>query len=152
MSGMLLCLDRTQRLVFTLGSVLGVDSELGGEIMEISPANFRQQLSRARKQLSNYMNEKCGLMNKDNPCSCARKTKALMKAGYIDPLNLQFYKRQVEKVRAQVEGHLDRIDDVLEQRAQDLFQDNPFLEPPDYGGHIRELLQREEFRQLLNFK
>ena len=97
MSGMLLCLDRTQRLVFTLGSVLGVDSELGGEIMEISPANFRQQLSRARKQLSNYMNEKCGLMNKDNPCSCARKTKALMKAGYIDPLNLQFYKRQVEK-------------------------------------------------------
>src|SRR3990172_5834729 len=65
MSGMVLCLDRAQRLVFTLG-VLGVDSELGAEIMEISPANFRQQLSRARKQMSNYMYEKCGLMNKEN--------------------------------------------------------------------------------------
>src|SRR3990172_5378623 len=152
MSGMLLCLDRTQRLVFTLGGVLGADSELGAEIMEISPANFRQQLSRARKQLSNYMNEKCGLMNKENPCVCARKTKALIEAGYIDPHNLQFYRHHVEKVRALVEAHADRIGDALDLRAQDLFQDHPFLEPPDYVRIIEELLQREEFRRMLNFK
>ncbi len=151
MSGMLLCLDRTQRLVFTLG-VLGVDSELGAEILEITPENFRQQLSRARKQLSNYMNEKCGLMNKENPCACARKTKALLEAGYIDPHNLQFHKHHVEKVRTLVTAHVDRIDDALDLRAQDLFQDHPFLEPPDHVRIIEELLQREEFRQLLNFK
>lgn len=152
MSGMLLCLDRTQRLVFTLGGVLGVDSELGAEIMEISPANFRQQLSRARKQLSNYMNEKCGLMNKENPCACARKTRALIEAGYIDPHNLQFYKHHVEKVRTLVAAHANEIVDVLDLRAQELFQDHPFLEPPDYVRIIEGLLQREEFRRLLNFK
>jgi len=146
MSGMLLCLDRTQRLVFTLGGVLGVDSVLGAEIMEVSPANFRQQLSRARKQLSNYMNDKCGLMNKENPCTCARKIKALIDAGYIDPQNLQFHKHLVEKVRSLVAVHADRIDEVLDLRAQDLFQDHPFLKPPDYVRIIDELLHREELR------
>lgn len=152
MSGMLLCLDRTQRLVFTLGSVLGVDSELGAEIMEISPTNFRQQLSRARKQLSNYMNEKCGLMNKENSCTCARKTKALIEAGYIDPQNLQFHKHHVEKVRTLVAAYADQIDDALDQRAQDLFREHPFLEPRDHVRVVEELLQREEVRRLLNFK
>ena len=152
MSGMLLCLDRTQRLVFTLGGVLGADSELGAEIMEISPANFRQQLSRARKQLSNYMNDKCGLMNKENPCTCARKTRALIEAGYIDPQNLQFHKHHVEKVRTLVAAHVERIEDALDLRAQDLFRDHPFLEPPDYVRIIEELLQGEEFRRMLNFK
>ncbi len=152
MSGMLLCLDRTQRLVFMLGGVLGLDSELGAEIMEISPANFRQQLSRARKQLSNYMNEKCGLMNNENPCTCARKTRALIEAGYIDPQNLQFHKHHVEKVRTLVAAHADRIDDALDLRAQDLFQDHPFLESPDYVQIIKGLLSREEFQRMVNFK
>ncbi len=152
MSGMLLCLDRTQRLVFTLGGVLGVDSVLGAEIMETSPANFRQQLSRARKQLSNYMNEKCGLMNKENPCTCARKTRALIEAGYIDPQNLQFHKHLVEKVRILVAAHAERIEDILDLRAQDLFQDHPFLEPPDYVRLVEELLHSKEFQRLLNFE
>ena len=152
MTGMLLCLDRTQRLVFTLGGVLGVDSVLGAEIMEISPADFRQQLSRARRQLSNYMNEKCGLMNRENPCTCARKTKALIEGGYIDPHKLEFQKHYVEKVRSLVAVHTDRIDDVLDLRAQDLFQEHPFLEPPDYVRIIEELLHREEFQRLLNFQ
>ena len=151
MSGMLLCLDRTQRLVFTLGGVLGADSELGAEIMEISPANFRQQLSRARKQLSNYMNDKCGLMNKENPCTCARKTRTLIEAGYIDPQNLQFHKHHVEKVRTLVAAHVERIEDALDLRAQDLFREHPFLEPRDYVRVVEELLHREEFQRLLNF-
>jgi len=150
MSGMLLCLDRTQRLVFTLG-VLGVDSELGAEIMEISPTNFRQQLSRARKQLSNYMNDKCGLMNKENPCACARKTRALIEAGHIDPLNLQFHKHHVEKVKALVAAHADRIGDALELRAQELFRDHPFFKSPDYVRGIEELLKRDEVQRMLNF-
>lgn len=151
MSGMLLCLGRTQRLVFTLG-LLGVDSELGAEIMEVTPANFRQQLSRARKQLSNYMNEKCGLMNKENPCSCSGKTKALIEAGYIDPQNLQFYKRRVETIKTLAADHLERIEDMLELRARDLFQDHPLLDSRDYGRVVEELLRHEEVRQLLNFK
>jgi RNA polymerase sigma factor (sigma-70 family) len=46
-TGMLLCLDRGQRLVFILGSIFGVSDVVGAELLEISRANFRQRLARA---------------------------------------------------------------------------------------------------------
>src|SRR5437773_4357258 len=62
-SGMLLCLDRGQRLVYILGEILGVGDVIGGELLEISPENFRQRLSRSRRDLHSFMNEKCGLVD-----------------------------------------------------------------------------------------
>src|SRR5947209_11359166 len=59
--GMLLCLDRKQRLIFTLGEILGVSDSVGGEVLEMSAENFRQCLSRARRDLHNFMNDQCGL-------------------------------------------------------------------------------------------
>src|SRR4051794_5693829 len=50
--GMLLCLDRKQRLIFTLGEILGVC----GEVLEMTPDNFRQCLARARRDLHSFMN------------------------------------------------------------------------------------------------
>jgi RNA polymerase sigma factor (sigma-70 family) len=151
MMGMLLCLDRTQRLVLILGGILGINSAIGSEILEIRPENFRQHLSRARKQLTNYMNEKCGLMNKDNPCNCARKTRAAIAAGYVDPEHLKFHQQHVQKVKTLVTQNINQVDDVLELRAERLFQEQPFLESPDYVQLIENLLQREEFQILLNF-
>ncbi|MFO0799653.1 MAG: RNA polymerase sigma factor [Gemmataceae bacterium] len=46
-TGMLMCLDRRQRLVFTLGEIFGVSDTVGGDILEMSADNFRQCLSRA---------------------------------------------------------------------------------------------------------
>ena len=152
MMGMLLCLDRTQRLTFIIGGIFGASSAIGGELLEISPESFRQQLSRSRKQLNNFMSEKCGLMRQENPCSCARKTRAAIEAGYIDPHNLQFHKRHVEKIRTLVVAHADRIYEALDLRAQDLFQDHPFLESPDYVQIIEMLMHREEFQRILNFQ
>src|SRR4029077_6206040 len=50
-TGMLLCLDRKQRLVFTLGEILGASDTVGGEILEMPADNFRQSLARARRDL-----------------------------------------------------------------------------------------------------
>ena len=44
-TGMLLCLDRKQRLVFTLGEIFGASDIIGSEILEMSPDNFRQSLA-----------------------------------------------------------------------------------------------------------
>ena len=41
-SGMLLCLDRPQRMIYVLGEILGVPDTVGAELLEISPGNFRQ--------------------------------------------------------------------------------------------------------------
>lgn len=54
-TGMLLCMDRKQRLIFTLGEVLGVSDTVGGEILEMSADNFRQCLSRARRDLYQFI-------------------------------------------------------------------------------------------------
>ena len=84
-SGMLLCLTREQRLTYILGEIFGVSDVVGAELLEISRANFRQKLSRARRDLHQFMNDQCGLVNGANPCRCAKKTQAFMKAGYVVP-------------------------------------------------------------------
>jgi len=75
-SGMLLCLDREQRLDYVLGEIFGVTDVVGAELLEISRDNFRQKLSRARRDLHSFMQDKCGLVNTANPCGCAKKTQA----------------------------------------------------------------------------
>jgi RNA polymerase sigma factor (sigma-70 family) len=151
MMGMLLCLDREQRLVFILGAILSVPSEVGADVLEISPQNFRQKLSRIRKQLNNFMEEKCGLMRKENPCSCARKTKAALLAGYVDPHHLQFHQEHVQQVKSVVTEYLPKAGDVLELRSQVLFQKHPFLKSPGYAHMIDKMLEQEAFQTFLNF-
>jgi len=151
MMGMLLCLDRSQRLVFTIGALLGANSDMGGAIMEISPDNFRQKLSRARKQLSNYMNEKCGLMNPENACSCARKTKALIEAGYVDPRHLQFHPKHLRRVKDIISEEAYRVDDMLDLRAQDIFRSHPFFEAPDYVQVLKGMIEQRDIQEMINF-
>src|ERR1043165_4352690 len=97
-TGMLLCLDRKKRLVFTLGEVFGASDTVGGEIMDMTADNFRQCLARARRDLYSFMNDKCGLVNANNPCRCAKKTKGFIEAGHVDPNHLLFDPRHVEQV------------------------------------------------------
>src|SRR5438128_7773330 len=66
-SGMLLCLDREQRLSYILGAIFGVSDTVAAEVLEITSENFRQRLARARRDLRNVMNDKCGLVNQANP-------------------------------------------------------------------------------------
>jgi hypothetical protein len=49
MAGMIMCLDGEQRLTYIIGDVFEADHNLGAEIFEITPANFRQKLTCARK-------------------------------------------------------------------------------------------------------
>ncbi len=150
MMGMILCLDRPQRLVFTLGGILGAHSNLGADIMQVTPANFRQRLTRARKQLGNYMNERCGLMDEKNDCRCARKTRALIEAGYVDPNNLRFDPRHVRRVKEIVMEEAHRIDDMLELRAQNLFREHPFYESPEGARMLRNIFEKDEFPEMID--
>jgi len=97
-AAMLICLDREQRIVFILGEIFDVDHNMGSEILNISRDNFRQKLSRARKNLNTFMKEKCGLVNKQNPCRCRKKTMAFIEAGWVDPDNLQFNNNYLKRI------------------------------------------------------
>src|SRR3989449_11247683 len=49
-TGMLLCLDRAQRLVYILGEILEVSDAVGAELLEISRDNFRSEERRVGKE------------------------------------------------------------------------------------------------------
>jgi len=147
-SGMLLCLDREQRLIYILGEIFGVTDSVGAELMDISRDNFRQKLSRARRDLHNFMQNQCGLINKANPCRCAKKTRAFMQAGYIDPRNLLFAKEHVTRVREVAEKRHEDIAS-LDAAYAEIHRDHPFHETPDFVGSLRRLIEQTHFKSIL---
>jgi hypothetical protein len=148
--GMLLCLDRKQRLIFILGAVLGASDTVGGEMLEMSAGNFRQCLARARRDLHSFMNGQCGLVNKDNPCRCPKKTRGFIEAGHVDPHHLLFVPQHLERVRDIAPATVRAIEDVVEGRHLGLYRDHPFLQPADQSAWLRRLLQREDVRGALH--
>jgi RNA polymerase sigma factor (sigma-70 family) len=144
MTGMLICLDRRQRLAFILGEYFGVTGEVGGEVMEVSPENFRQLLSRARRDLYQFMNEKCGLVNTANPCRCAKKTRSFMQAGYVDPNRLEFTRGRLASVSDVAPHRLNELE-TLERKHAELFRDHGFLASPDLATRLRDLIDQSGF-------
>jgi RNA polymerase sigma factor (sigma-70 family) len=149
-TGMLLCLDRKQRLIFVLAEIFGASDTVGSEILEISPDNFRQLLSRSRRDLYQFMNRQCGLVNANNPCRCPKKTKGFIAAGHVDPHNMTFSSSRIHKIRSVVADTYTQIDDLLDQQYAALFRDHPFLEPKDQTLWLRKLLEQTNIRQALD--
>jgi RNA polymerase sigma factor (sigma-70 family) len=142
MSGMLLCLSREQRLVYILGEIFSIDHNIGSQMLDISKDNFRQKLSRARRDLYNFMNNKCGLVNKNNPCRCDKKTKAFIKAGWVDEKNIKFntsYIKKISEIAAEKSNELCELNDI---EYSNLFKEHPFQEK-EHRIKILNYLQNE---------
>lgn len=75
--GMLLVLDRDQRLAFLLDAVFGLGSDQAGEVVGITAVAFRKRLSRARERLGDFMQGTCGLVDPDRACRCDRQLPAV---------------------------------------------------------------------------
>src|SRR5216117_1882813 len=145
-AGMLLCLDRAQRLVYILGEILEVSDAVGAELLEISRENFRQRLTRARRDLHSFMNDRCGLVNRSNPCRCAKKTRGFMQAGYVDPESLLFARERVEQVHEVARTRVEALTTLDAQYAA-VFRRHPFHQPRDLVLALRRLLAGPDFSQ-----
>jgi RNA polymerase sigma factor (sigma-70 family) len=148
--GMLLCLDRKQRLIFTLGEILGVTDAVGAEVLEMTAENFRQCLARARRDLHSFMNNQCGLVNKSNSCRCAKKTRGFIEEGHVDPHNVLFVPEHVERVREIAGETVREIDDIVEQQHAAIFRDHPFLQPADQTDWLCRMLETPAVREALH--
>ncbi|HVR62690.1 MAG TPA: RNA polymerase sigma factor, partial [Polyangia bacterium] len=146
--GMLLCLDRRQRAVFVLGEILGVTDRVGAEITELSAENFRQVLARARRDLYSFMNDRCGLVNKANPCRCARKTRGFIEKGYVDPKNLQFVPERLVQIRTVTPSRARELG-ALEREHAELFREQPMLTAPEEVLSLRYLFDQPGVRSAL---
>ena len=150
-SGMLLCLDREQRLVLILGEIFGVTDAVGAELLEISRANFRQKLARARRDLYSFMQDKCGLVNTANPCRCAKKTRTFMRAGFVDPGNLLFAQSHVIRMK-EVAARTHEQLDTLDRSYGELQREHPFHDSPDFVASLRSLLDQPAWQSILGGK
>jgi RNA polymerase sigma factor (sigma-70 family) len=148
-TGMLLCLDRRQRLIFILGEILGASDRVGGEVMEMTDVNFRQCLTRARRDLHNFMNNQCGLVNKANPCRCAKKTRGFIEQGQVDPNHLLFAPHHLQKIQDVVPAAVREIENVVEGQHAAVYREHPFFQA-DQAGWLRCLLDSEPLRRGLS--
>jgi len=139
-TGVLLCLDGRQRLVFILGEILGATDDVGAEIAGVTAANFRQILSRARRDLYQYLNGNCSLVKPGNACRCARKTRSFLEKGYLDPEKLQFTSDYRRRVRDVVGARADELMQAYEAFGASVYRDHPFYESPDPAAMLRKVL------------
>ncbi len=151
MTGMLLCLDRVQRVVYVLGELFGVSDALGAEITGFTRDNFRQKLSRARRDLYQFMNDKCGLVKKSNPCRCARKTSGFVKLGIVDPHKMVFATGHLKKIRDVAPGRSADLEEIEAEYAA-LYREHPFATGQDLAAGIRKMLDGGSLGALLHLE
>ncbi|MBW1666982.1 MAG: RNA polymerase sigma factor [Deltaproteobacteria bacterium] len=82
---LLLSLNRSHRVAFILGVVMGVSTQEGAQILDITPAAYRKRLSRARSRIKDFLAKNCGLLNDSNRCRCKSILPAYLQKGWIDP-------------------------------------------------------------------
>lgn len=145
LTGMLLCLNRVQRLVLVLGGILSLDARTAAAVLDTSPGNFRQLLSRARRDLKSFMDGQCGLVNRENPCRCAKKTRAFVRAGVVDPAHLRFRPAHVERLRSELHRRQEQLESWIA-----LFQDAEPVAPVDTVPAVREAIASAVLRASLD--
>lgn len=88
--GMLQCLDRTDRLIYVLHCFFAVSSDDGGLICQLSPAAYRQRLSRVHKKMAAFLTRVCGLAGDGQVCTCQDRVLHAFRQGRISPERLYF--------------------------------------------------------------
>ena len=92
------------------------------------------------------MNDKCGLVNQQNPCRCAKKTRGFIEAGYVNPDNLLFSSDHISQVREAVPKAYETIRTLDDQYA-DIYRRHPFYKAPDLGQRLRKLVESPHLRR-----
>ncbi len=138
--GMLMALDRDQRLTYLLDVVFGLSSAQAAEVIGVTAATYRKRLSRVRERLQSFMHGTCGLVNPAAACRCEGQVtavRALAASGHQAPgiqpapaemAQLQFAQwRQFGDAAAVFRGHPD------------------YRAPGEMLGAIRRLLMQQGY-------
>lgn len=150
LSGMLLCLTKEQRMIYIIGEVFGADHLIGSEIMEMSKANYRMKLSKARKDLYNFMQNKCGLVNKANPCRCHKKVTFATENGIVDAKNLLHNRKEYSTFREQLGPDANFLINDSEVKYAALHQEHSFKTTFDKKNFLAKILEDANWKNRLN--
>jgi hypothetical protein len=98
------------------------------------------------------MQGKCGLVNKNNPCRCAKKTKSFIKAGFVNPDNLRFmagYRHTIEQEAGEKQRDMENL---LHNEYRQLYLQHNFMEGPDFIDSLNKLLVSDKMSKVFNLK
>ncbi|MDO5970277.1 RNA polymerase sigma factor [Flavivirga aquimarina] len=151
MSAMLLCLTREQRIAYILGDIFGADHLVSSELLDITPSTYRKRISRARKDLYSFMDGQCGLINKNNPCRCRKKTNFSIQNGFIDPENLRFNIKNEKSIGTVITHKSERFGDFYNNKYSELQKEMPFSESNKINL-FENIINSKNVREVLNFK
>ena len=110
---MLQCFDGESRAVFILGTMFKLDSRVAGEILGLTPEAYRQRLSRARRKMSEFLEQYCGLSGK-GVCECSRRVDYAIATQRLDPRQLDYTSLEVRQYTEAMEK-LDELSGVFEK-------------------------------------
>jgi RNA polymerase sigma factor (sigma-70 family) len=144
--GMLSALDASQRLAYILGEVFDFSSEEAAVIADVTPAAFRQQLSRARDRLRTFMSQHCSLVGDEAACRCESQVNALDQPRVIHlhqmPLSRGLSHQTLPPASAR-EG-LRTLDEL--QRVSRVFRAHPeYLADADLTASLRARISSSVF-------
>lgn len=139
-NGILLALKRKYRIAFVLGAVMEMKSEVAADILQISPAAFRQQLARSRKAMTEFMGRQCGLVNANASCGCAKRVRPALERGVIAP-----YVALAENMKRSgdfnaIERKLGAEISTLERTVMLYRMNSDYRAPEILGRRIKEVL------------
>ncbi len=118
------CLPVNQRKVFFLTIGLGLPYKTAAEVLDCPVSSIKTELHRAKNRLVGYMESRCQLIRKSNPCHCEQWVKRGLARGWITreavtnplpritiPDSVKIYMRDLRDIYKNV--YLADNDDVL---------------------------------------
>lgn len=146
MTGMIVCLDRKKRIIFILGEVFNISSKLGADLLDISPANFRQMLSRSRKQVFGFMRNKCGVVDNSNTCRCKYYVPEMVKDQAEQGIKPHFTPACEFTIGDVTEKHTIKMQDYIDRQCRELFGKHPFEKSDSFVTTLQEMISSNTFR------
>ncbi|MDA3851920.1 MAG: RNA polymerase sigma factor [Spirochaetaceae bacterium] len=133
-TAILQCLSPRDRIVFVLGNILEISSELAAEYCNISQVNYRKKLSRGRERVGSFLKENCGQLNPEAKCQCRRRIRHAIDRGRLNPQRL-LYKSDDQKI---LKSHqeLNQLDELTK-----LYGEQPLLKKAFPQERVWQFLQ-----------
>lgn len=113
---MLQCLDPSDRCIFVLGTMFHADSRIAADILNITPAAYRQRLSRVRRKMANFLTAYCGEYG-NGKCRCKNRVDYAIQSRRLNPAALDYTSaRELPKERLiQFKNAMEEIDGLSGQ-------------------------------------
>jgi len=82
------CLPLNQRKVLCMAFIVGLPYKLIAEILECSVSSVKTTLHRGKKRIAEYLEERCQLVKRSNPCNCNQWVRRGLQQGWITKQDL----------------------------------------------------------------